>query len=88
MTEYHIRLLLYAKLAQISPELILQLYNASYSRWIKEERIVWCDQTGQIQNGRWTVDQNNLFDEWLCYRWNFSRPIEMIRKSIKRIPIK
>jgi hypothetical protein len=88
MTEYHIRLLLYAKLIQISPELILQLYNESYSRWIKEERIVWCNQTGQVQNGQWTVEQNNLFDEWLCNRWNFSRSIEMIRKSIKRIPIK
>jgi hypothetical protein len=86
--EYHLRLLLYAKLVQISPELILQLYNESYSRWIKEERIVWCNQTGQVQNGQWTVNQNNLFDEWLCNRWNFSRSIEMIRKSIKRIPIK
>lgn len=85
MTEYHIRLLLYAKLIQISPELILQLYNEAYSRWVKEERIVWCNQTGQVQNSQWTVEQNNLFDEWLCNRW---KSIEMIRKSIKRIPIK
>ena len=85
MTEYHIRLILYAKLVNLPPELILRSYDDRYREWIKSERIIWCNNTGQRRNNRWTVEQNNSFDGWLCARWNFK---SIGRKSIKRIPIK
>jgi hypothetical protein len=79
--EYHIRLLLYSKLVNIFPDIVYKLYVDHYSQWITSERVVWCTETGQSQNGRWTIEQNNLFDEWLCNRWNFAKSI--VRKSIK-----
>jgi glycerophosphoryl diester phosphodiesterase len=79
--EYHIRLILYSKLVNSTPEIILRDYDLLYSQWIKDERLVWCSQTKQVKNGCWTVDQNNLFDQWLCNRWDFKPPI--VRESIK-----